>query len=74
MDLVSPADGKRTKLECDPERIVELRKNQFDSGIWIRVQGESMDTYLQDVDDETILSVCETLRGMLPKWKLQSES
>jgi hypothetical protein len=65
MELVAHDSGERTTVRCDPKQIVELRKNRFDKGLWIHIRGKSMDTYLQDVDDETIHAICSELHKIM---------
>ncbi len=65
MELVDPETGERTTLECDPAKIVELRKNQYSPGMWIHVTGQTMETHLGDIDTQTIELMCEELREMI---------
>ena len=65
MELVARESGNLTIFECDPKRIVELRKNRFEPGLWIHVRGQKMHSYLQDVDGDTIHSLCRELWTIL---------
>lgn len=49
MELVARDTGEKTTFSCDPKKIVEVRKNRYDEGLWIHVLDETMETYLQDV-------------------------
>jgi hypothetical protein len=64
-DFVSQTTGEKSHLECDPAKIVELRKNQFVQGLFIRVVGVVQETFLEDIDDETIKSISAELRTAL---------
>ncbi len=65
MELVARESGNLTTFECDRKQIVELRKNRFEPGLWIHVRGQKMHSYLQDVDDDTIHSLCRELWTIL---------
>ncbi|MEQ1906524.1 MAG: hypothetical protein ABL888_20235 [Pirellulaceae bacterium] len=64
-DFVSQRTGEKSHLECAPVKIVELRKNQFVQGLFIRVVGVVQETFLEDIDDETINSISKELRTAL---------
>ena len=65
MHLVARDTGERTTFECNRDAIVELRKNRYEKRLWIHVRGVTMHTYLQDVDDDTIVSLSDSLRSIL---------
>ena len=65
MTLVSQDNGEKSHIEYARDDIVELRKNRYEKGLWLHVRGAAMQTYLQDVDDDTIVSLSTTLRNVL---------
>jgi hypothetical protein len=65
MMLVEPATGQMTKFQCDRGEIIELKKNRYDHGLWIHVQGRLMETYLQDIDEITIVKLSAVLTSLI---------
>ncbi len=65
MELVARDTGEKTTFSCEPEKIVALRKNRYDEGLWIHVLDDTMDTYLQDVPGSTINAIAAELQRIL---------
>ena len=65
MELVDPKSGQTTVAEWPRQRIVELRNNRYEKGLWIHVQGETKRTVLREVDDETMIVLCGTVQSFL---------
>jgi hypothetical protein len=57
--------GENSTLVSKTESIVEFRKNRFERGLWINVEGVKKDTFLQDVDNATIEEMSEAIRSIL---------
>ncbi|WP_145457071.1 hypothetical protein [Gimesia panareensis] len=64
MTLTAADLAERIEADWPRKDIVALRKNRYGPGLWIRVQGTIMETYLEDLDDE----LTEALSAEL--WKI----
>ncbi|MEQ8633528.1 hypothetical protein [Gimesia maris] len=60
-------DGEKLKFEYPREKVVEFRKNRYESGFWLRVAGVTMESHQTDLDDEVVTAICEEF------WKISSE-
>jgi len=65
MEFVAPETGEQTKLECDPMKIVEFRKNQYSKGLYVHVSGKTMHTYMEDFDDDAVIPIALHVRDLL---------
>lgn len=68
MILVATELGERIETDWPRKKIVALRKNRYGHGLWIRVQGTLMETYLEDMDDELIVDLSAELWKMIRKY------
>ncbi|QDT21801.1 hypothetical protein [Gimesia chilikensis] len=68
MILVATELGERIETEWPRKKIVAMRKNRYGHGLWIRVQGTLMETYLEDMDDELIVDLSAELWKMIRKY------
>ncbi len=64
MVLAEEGSGQKTELECDRSDVIEIRKNRYSKGLWLHVRGK-MQTYLQDLDDETIVVLSQRVNDVL---------
>jgi len=60
-------DGKKKELAYPREKIVELRKNRYEKGLWLRVEGVTMESHLIDLDADLIEALSEEF------WKINTE-
>lgn len=60
-------DGEKQEYEYPREKVVEFRKNRYESGIWLRVAGVTMESHQADLDDDVVTAICEEF------WKISSE-
>jgi len=68
MILVATELGERIETDWPRKKIVAMRKNRYGHGLWIRVQGTLMETYLEDMDDELIVDLSAELWKMIRKY------
>jgi hypothetical protein len=68
MILVASELGERIETDWPRKKIVAMRKNRYGHGLWIRVQGTLMETYLEDMDDELIVDLSAELWKMIRKY------
>lgn len=61
MELVSRYTGRKTSLKADRRAILALRKNQYERGLFVHIDGVSQATYLHDLDDATLTDLIEKL-------------
>ncbi|QDT85824.1 hypothetical protein [Gimesia chilikensis] len=68
MTLTAADLAERIEADWPRKDIVALRKNRYGHGLWIRVQGTLMETYLEDMDDELIVDLSAELWKMIRKY------
>jgi hypothetical protein len=67
LELTNPKNGEQMTHRFDVTKIHELRKNRVDHGLWVHVRGESMEHFLEDIDDDTIHAICRELNSVIAK-------
>ncbi|QDT28222.1 hypothetical protein Enr10x_35620 [Gimesia panareensis] len=68
MTLTAADLAERIEADWPRKDIVALRKNGYGPGLWIRVQGTIMETYLEDLDDELTEALSAELWKMIRKF------
>ncbi|QDU51091.1 hypothetical protein [Gimesia panareensis] len=68
MTLTAADLAERIEADWPRKDIVALRKNRYGPGLWIRVQGTIMETYLEDLDDELTEALSTELWKMIRKF------
>lgn len=66
MTIISD-NGQKQEWEYPREKVVEFRKNRYEAGIWLRVEGVTMESHLTELDDDVVRNLCAEF------WKISKE-